>query len=90
MCFFLFYSLTGFAQLDIYNYNTTLIIGTWDEFGNLTETESGTPIEGTNHYQFIYNYSANWSGIVQAENANSEVLNIGGQVKMINVVLIKE
>ncbi|MEO0727552.1 MAG: cellulase family glycosylhydrolase [Bacteroidota bacterium] len=51
------------AQPIIYNDATTLITGTWNQNGTLTETSSADPYEGSNHYHFSYNFTGFWAGI---------------------------
>ncbi|MEM9836451.1 MAG: cellulase family glycosylhydrolase [Bacteroidota bacterium] len=52
-----------FSQPIIYQDNATLVTGTWNQNGTLTEVTGSTPYEGIQHYAFTYSYSQYWSGI---------------------------
>lgn len=47
---------------DIYKSGTSLITGTWEGAGVLTEITTENPFEGGQHYRFAYNYTEHWSG----------------------------
>ncbi len=47
---------------DIYKSGTSLITGTWEGAGVLTEITTENPYEGGQHYRFVYNYTEHWSG----------------------------
>ena len=55
---------TTLANTVIYKANTTIITGIWSGtgVGTLIETATNSPYEGTQHYQFAYNYSSWWAG----------------------------
>ncbi len=61
LCVF-FLDLTH-ANLVIYKAGASIITGTWQSNGTLTQTSSNSPYEGTQHYQFAYNFSNYWAGV---------------------------
>lgn len=65
--FFLSYMLISFSSLVcqpiIYDDNTTIISGTWNAEGILSEVSNNGPFEGSLHYDFDYNYTGFWAGI---------------------------
>ncbi|MBN8685315.1 MAG: cellulase family glycosylhydrolase [Chitinophagales bacterium] len=50
------------AALVIYKNGSSLVTGTWEGNGTLTETSANQPYEGNQHYQFVYNISSYWAG----------------------------
>ncbi|HMP30991.1 MAG TPA: hypothetical protein PKD85_15395, partial [Saprospiraceae bacterium] len=50
------------AQITVYNDTNTLITGTWNGNGTLTEVTSNVPCAGNKHYQFQYNINNWWAG----------------------------
>lgn len=47
----------------VYKNGTSLVTGTWNVDGTLTETTANTPYEGGQHYQFAYNVGPDgWAG----------------------------
>ena len=52
----------AFTQSVIYTDAASLITGTWTGNGTLTEVSTDNPYEGSNHYQFTYNFTEYWSG----------------------------
>ncbi|MEL7248009.1 MAG: hypothetical protein AAFO03_06310, partial [Bacteroidota bacterium] len=56
-------SSLAIAQPVIYNDATSLITGTWNQNGTLSETSSASPYEGSNHYHFSYSFTGFWAGV---------------------------
>ncbi len=63
--FVFFYLLTSFqasAALIIYKGTQKIVTGTWGGSGTLAEVSTNSPYEGTQHYQFDYNFTSWWAG----------------------------
>lgn len=50
------------AALVIYKNGASLITGTWNGNGTLTQTSANQPYEGTQHYSFAYTTVNTWAG----------------------------
>ena len=50
------------ANVVVYKAGQKIITGTWVGSGVLTEISTNSPYEGTQHYQFAYNYTNWWAG----------------------------
>ena len=56
------FCMEALANLTIYKNGASLITGTWQNNGTLSETATNSPYEGNQHYQFAYNFSSYWAG----------------------------
>lgn len=54
--------ITADAQFPIYTDNSTIVTGTWNGNGTLTQTNLFMPAEGNYHYRFSYDYTNWWAG----------------------------